>query len=100
MRSNYRTWILGLCYGYCFGVELTIDNNIASYFSDQFGKGVVSAGNYGAIFGLFNIISRPSGEQSIILGCITPFPVLRVKIKHSYTSDPSVEVPMAFAASS
>jgi len=63
-RRNYRTWILGLCYGYCFGVELTIDNNIASYFSDQFGKGVVAAGNFGAIFGLFNIISRPSGDFS------------------------------------
>ena len=65
-RRNYRTWILGLCYGYCFGVELTIDNNIASYFSDQFGKGVVAAGNFGAIFGLFNIISRPSGELAFI----------------------------------
>ena len=60
-RSNYRTLILGLTYGYCFGVELTIDNNIASYFSDQFGKGIKAAGNFGAIFGLFNILSRPIG---------------------------------------
>ncbi len=61
--SNYRTWILGLCYGYCFGVELTIDNNIASYFTDQFGKGIIAAGNFGAIFGLFNLVSRPAGEH-------------------------------------
>ncbi len=60
-HSNYRTLILGLTYGYCFGVELTIDNNIASYFSDQFGKGIKAAGNFGAIFGLFNILSRPLG---------------------------------------
>ena len=60
-RSNYRTLILGLTYGYCFGVELTIDNNIAAYFSDQFGKGITAAGNLAAIFGLFNIISRPAG---------------------------------------
>ena len=62
-RSNYRTLILGLTYGYCFGVELTIDNNIASYFSDQFGKGIKAAGNFGAIFGLFNILSRPVGAR-------------------------------------
>ena len=51
-----------LTYGYCFGVELTIDNVIAAYFSDNFGKGIVAAGNLAAIFGLFNIISRPLGE--------------------------------------
>lgn len=50
-----------LTYGYCFGVELTIDNVIAAYFADTFGKGIVAAGNLAAIFGLFNIISRPLG---------------------------------------
>ena len=58
---NYRTWILLLTYGYCFGVELTIENNIAAYFSDQFGKSITAAGNLASIFGLFNFISRPSG---------------------------------------
>lgn len=53
-----------LTYGYCFGVELTIDNVIAAYFADTFGKGIVAAGNLAAIFGLFNIISRPLGPPS------------------------------------
>lgn len=60
---NYRTWIMALTYGYCFGVELTIDNNIAAYFSDHFGYGIVAAGNLAAIFGLFNIVSRPLGTH-------------------------------------
>ena len=50
-----------LTYGYCFGVELTVDNVIAAYFSDNFGKGIVAAGNLAAVFGLFNVISRPLG---------------------------------------
>jgi NNP family nitrate/nitrite transporter-like MFS transporter len=58
---NYRTWILLLTYGYCFGVELTIDNNLAEYFADHFGKGIVAAGNLAAIFGLLNFFSRPGG---------------------------------------
>lgn len=59
--KNYRTWILLLTYGYCFGVELTIDNNLAEYFADHFGKGIVAAGNLAAIFGLLNFFSRPGG---------------------------------------
>ena len=61
---NYRTWVLLLTYGYCFGVELTIDNNIAEYFSDVFGQSITAAGNLAAIFGLFNLVSRPLGNTS------------------------------------
>jgi len=59
--SNYRTWILMLCYALSFGVELTVDNNLHTYFQTQFSKSLVASGNLAAVFGMFNIISRPLG---------------------------------------
>ncbi|PSS33387.1 High affinity nitrate transporter 2.5 like [Actinidia chinensis var. chinensis] len=59
--KNYRGWILGLTYGCCFGVELTVDNIIAQYFYDRFNVDIRMAGAIAASFGLGNLVSRPVG---------------------------------------
>lgn len=58
---NYRTWCLAITYGFCFGVELTMNNIIAPYFFDQFEMNIEIAGMLGSCFGLMNLFARSLG---------------------------------------
>lgn len=59
--TNYRTWVMCLTYGYCFGVELTIDNYLPQYFFDQFSLSLWMAGLLASVFGLMNLFTRALG---------------------------------------
>ena len=58
---DYRVWALFVIYASCFGVELTINNVAALYFTDYFGMGVATAGTAAAMFGLMNLFARTCG---------------------------------------
>lgn len=58
---DYRVWALFLVYGACFGIELTINNIAALYFTDYFGLGLAAAGFTAAAFGLMNLFARTLG---------------------------------------
>ena len=58
---DYRTWLLALAYGGCFGIEITIDNVAAVYFVDHFGATLIVAGLLAGIFGFMNIFARGLG---------------------------------------
>ena len=56
-----RVWSLFLIYGGCFGIELTIDNIAALYFTDYFGATLAIAGVLAACFGVMNLFARTLG---------------------------------------
>lgn len=56
-----RVWILFLIYGCSFGMEITIDNIAALYFTDKFGLSLVTAGLLAGCFGAMNIFARALG---------------------------------------
>ena len=58
---NYRVWMLAMTYGACFGVEIFIHNIAASYYVDQFGLSLQSAGLAAGIFGAIALFGRALG---------------------------------------
>ncbi|GAX22385.1 hypothetical protein FisN_8Hh371 [Fistulifera solaris] len=58
---NFNTWILFLQYAACFGVELTMNNAAALYFTDEFGQSTESAAAIASIFGWMNLFARGMG---------------------------------------
>jgi NNP family nitrate/nitrite transporter-like MFS transporter len=56
-----RTWALFIAYAACFGVELTLKNIAALYFTDYFGLGLHAAGLAAAAYGLMNLFARTLG---------------------------------------
>lgn len=58
---DYRTWLLCLAYALCFGVELTLKNIAALYFTDHFGLGLQAAGLAAASYGMMNLFARTLG---------------------------------------
>jgi MFS transporter, NNP family, nitrate/nitrite transporter len=58
---NYRTWIFTITYGFCFGVELVVDNILAGYFYSQFNLTLIDAGRIASYSGLMNVCSRATG---------------------------------------
>jgi len=58
---NYRVWMLAATYGACFGVEIFIHNIAASYYVDNFGLSLQSAGLAAGIFGGLALFARALG---------------------------------------
>eukprot|EP00628_Pelagophyceae_sp_CCMP2097_P030253 CAMPEP_0184205130 /NCGR_PEP_ID=MMETSP0976-20121227/9925_1 /TAXON_ID=483370 /ORGANISM="non described non described, Strain CCMP2097" /LENGTH=489 /DNA_ID=CAMNT_0026509733 /DNA_START=51 /DNA_END=1520 /DNA_ORIENTATION=- len=56
---NYNSWILGVQYGCCFGVELHMTNIGGVYFSNRksFDLGVVDGGLCASLFGYMNLFA-------------------------------------------
>ena len=58
---NCNTWLLFIQYACCFGVEITMNNASALYFSDKFNLSTEKAAAAAAVFGWMNIFARGCG---------------------------------------
>ena len=58
---NTNSWLLFWQYAACFGVELTVNNVAATYFSDEFNLSTSKAGIVASLFGLMNLFARSLG---------------------------------------
>ncbi|CAL4975814.1 unnamed protein product [Urochloa decumbens] len=59
--GDYRAWVLALTYGYCYGVELIMENVAADFFRKRFRLPMEAAGAAAACFGAMNAVARPAG---------------------------------------
>ena len=62
--TNLNTWILFIMYRMRFGVELTMNNALATYFKEEYGQTTASASAIASIFGFMNIFVRGIGGWS------------------------------------
>ena len=58
---NYRVWMLALCYGASFGVEIFIHGVASSYYVDRYGLSLTNAGFAAGSFGLLALFARALG---------------------------------------
>jgi len=58
---NYNTWLVFIQYACCFGVEITMNNAAALYFSDKFLLTTERAAAIASIFGWMNLFARGLG---------------------------------------
>mmetsp|Transcript_4573 Transcript_4573/g.13761 ORF Transcript_4573/g.13761 Transcript_4573/m.13761 type:complete len:476 (-) Transcript_4573:136-1563(-) len=67
---NLNSWLLGVQYACCFGVELHINNTAALYFAtkESFNVGPLDAGVIASLFGWMNLFARSSGGIMSDLG--------------------------------
>jgi NNP family nitrate/nitrite transporter-like MFS transporter len=59
--SDYRVWALFVAYGACFGIEVTINNMAALYFTDSFKLSLFWAGLAASLLGMMNLFARAVG---------------------------------------
>jgi MFS transporter, NNP family, nitrate/nitrite transporter len=59
-----RVWALALLYAASFGIELTVDNFAALYYTDYFHLTLATAGLVASLFGIMNLFARALGGVS------------------------------------
>jgi NNP family nitrate/nitrite transporter-like MFS transporter len=58
---NINTWLIFIQYACCFGVEITMNNASALYFSHKFALSTERAAACASIFGWMNLFARGTG---------------------------------------
>lgn len=59
--ADKRVWSLAILYAASFGVELTVDNFAALYYTDYFHLSLQMAGLVASLFGMMNLFARALG---------------------------------------